>query len=325
MRRGLRRSSKRRVMHPGLATTTLLLTLSYSSVTAAQGLLRYDASLGADYRRAQLDWNIAGTLAGTIPNILSELTWHDLEIAQVNGAVQVSLNDRIVLRGSAAYGVVANGKVQDSDYNGDNRSLEFLRSDSKGEGRIADGSIGLGYHVRLNDRSAGHAAQVTPMVGYSRHIQYLKITDGKQIIPATGPIANLSSKYDADWSGPWLGVDLRLAATESTAVLIDVEYHWADFYAEANWNLRDDLSHPVSFRHDTQGFGFIASLALSHAVNRHWEVLARMESQNWRGDPGVDTLYTINATSKALEPTVTRLNRVRWQSLSAGVAVTYRF
>jgi hypothetical protein len=120
-------------------------------------------------------------------------------------------------------------------------------------------------------------------------------------------------------------VGLRLAATEQTAVMIDAEYHWADFYAEANWNLRDDLSHPVSFRHDTQGFGFIASLALSHAVNQHWEVLARMESQNWRGDPGIDTLYTINASSGALEPTATRLNGVRWQSLLGGVAVTYRY
>mgnify|MGYP001605416444 CR=1 FL=1 len=309
----------------GLVAGLLLLALAHSPVTKAQGLLHYDLSLGTDYRHAQLDWNIAGSLAGTTPNVLSELTWHDLEIAQVTAAAQVSVHDRLVLRGRLGYGAVVKGKNRDSDFDGDNRTLEFLRSDSKGGGEIADGGIGLGYQFRIYDQTAGHYAHVTPMVGYSRHLQYLKITDGMQTIPATGPIANLDSKYDADWAGPWLGLDLRLETGERTAVTIDVEYHWADYYAKANWNLRDDLTHPVSFRHDANGFGFIAAMALSHAVSKRWEVVARVESQYWETDPGIDTLYTVNTVTRVVQPTVTRLNEVKWPSLSAGVAATDRF
>ena len=316
---------RRAALYIGLISTLPLWMLSFSSIGEARGLWRTDYSLGTDYRRARFDWNIAGTLAGTSPNILSELTWYELEIAQITASARITVNDRFVLLGRAAYGAVVSGKNQDSDYDGDNRTLEFLRSNSKGGGEIGEGSIGLGYHLQIFEPSAGQYLHITPMVGYSRHLQYLKISDGRQTIPDTGPLANLDSSYDAEWSGPWLGVNLRLEANDRTSVIIDAEYHRADYYAEANWNLRDDLAHPVSFQHNTRGFGFIFSMAVSHSMTRHWDVLARMESQNWQGDPGIDTLYTINATTGVLQPTATRLNEVNWQSLSVGMAATYHF
>jgi hypothetical protein len=297
----------------------------HAPAVEARGALRYDFSLGTDYRRGRLDWNIAGNLAGSAPNILSELTWYDLDIAQITGGAQVTFKDRVVLAGRAAIGAVVSGKNQDSDYNGDNRTEEFLRSNSKGGGSIADASIGFGYHFRVFEPASGHYAHVTPMAGYSWHLQYLKITDGRQTIPDSGPLANLDSSYDAEWSGPWLGLNLRLEASERTSVVINAEYHRADYYAEANWNLRGDFAHPVSFKHTTQGSGFILSMALSRVVTQHWEVLARMETQRWQADPGIDTLYTINAASGELQPTATRLNEVNWQSLSGGVAATYHF
>lgn len=325
MQARLGRCGRRAALFFGLISSWPLWLLSYPTIGEARGEWRSDYSLGTDYRRARFDWNIAGTFAGTSPNILSELTWYELDIAQITAAAQITLNDRLVLSGRAAYGAVVNGKNQDSDYDGDNRTLEFLRSNSKGGGDIGEASIGLGYDFRTSVASTGQYVHVTPMVGYSRHLQYLKISDGRQTIPPTGPLANLDSNYNADWSGPWLGLNLRLEATDRTSVIIAAEYHWADYYAEANWNLRDDLAHPVSFKHTTRGFGFIFSMALSHAVTRHWDVLARMESQNWQGDPGIDTLYTINATTGVLQPAATRLNGVNWQSLSVGMAATYHF
>jgi len=153
----------------------------------------------------------------------------------------------------------------------------------------------------------------------------LTVSDGSQTIPSTGPIANLDSNYDAEWSGPWLGLNLRLEADARNSVMINAEYHRADYYAEANWNLREDLAHPVSFKHWTQGYGVIVSMAFRRAVAEHWDLVARMEAQKWRGRAGVDTLYTIDTTTKVLQPTATRLNEVNWQSLSAGVAAIYHF
>jgi hypothetical protein len=217
------------------------------------------------------------------------------------------------------------GKNQDSDYNGDNRTQEFLRSNSKGGGSIGEADLGVGYHYQMYAKWLQRNVQVTPMVGYARHLQYLKITDGRQTIPATGPLANLDSSYDALWSGPWLGVRLKWGAGAYGTVLIDAEYHRVDYYAEANWNLRGDFAHPVSFKHTSRGSGLVLSLALSHVVTRHWDVLARMGAQYWHADPGIDTLNVIDSTTKELKPAVTRFNEANWRAVSAGIAATYHF
>ena len=292
---------------------------------AAQDELRYEFTLGTDYSRGRFNWNIAGNLAGSNPNILSELTWYDLDIAQVTAIAQVTIKDRLVLAARGAYGAIVNGKNQDSDYNGDNRTQEFLRSNSKGSGSIGEAGLGVGYHYLMYATWLERYVQVTPMVGYARNLQYLKITDGQQTIPASAPLANLDSSYDAEWSGPWLGVKLKLDAGAYGTVFINTEYHRADYYAEANWNLRGDFVHPVSFKHIAQGSGLVFSLALSHVVTRRWEVLARLGAQFWHADPGTDTLYVIDTTTKQLQPAVTRLNEVNWRSISGGVAETYHF
>jgi hypothetical protein len=325
MQASLGRSGRRPFIYFAFIPSVSLWLLLHSTLVEAQGPLRFDFSLGTDYRRAQLDWNIAGTLAGTTPNILSELTWSDLEIAQITGAAQITVVDRIVLQGRAVYGAVLNGKNQDSDYSGDNRTQEFLRSNSKGGGEIGEGSFAVGYHWRVFAAAVKRYVHITPLLGYSRDLQYLTVSDGRQTIPSSGPIANLDSNYNAEWSGPWLGLNLRLEADARNSVIINAEYHRADYYAEANWNLREDLAHPVSFKHWTQGYGFIASMAFRRAVTEHWDIIARMEAQNWRGGAGVDILYTINNTTKVLQPTATRFNEVNWQSLSAGVAAIYHF
>jgi hypothetical protein len=325
MQSNLGLGGRRPTIYSACIPSVSLWLLLHSTLVEAQGPLHFDFSLGTDYRRARLDWNIAGSLAGTTPNILSELTWSDLDIAQITGAAQITVVDRIVLQGRAVYGAVLSGKNQDSDYYGDNRTQEFLRSNSKGGGEIGEGSIAVGYHWRPYIAVVKRYIHVTPLLGYSRDLQYLTVSDGRQTIPSTGPIASLDSNYNAEWSGPWLGLNLRLEADARNSVIINAEYHRADYYAEANWNLREDLAHPVSFKQWTQGYGVIVSLAFRRAVAEHWDLAARMEAQNWRGRAGVDTLYTINTTTKVLQPTATRLNEVNWRSLSAGVAATYHF
>ena len=301
------------------------LALSYSPLIPAQSTLHYDASLGADYRQAHMDWNIAGSLAGTSPNVLSELSWNDLEIAQISGSAQVTVSDRIVVRASGAYGSIISGKNQDSDYLGDNRTFQFSQSDNDGSGHITDASVGLGYRVRLYDETVGHYAYVTPMAGYSQHRQNLKITNGVQTVPALGPIPGLDSSYDAEWKGPWAGLNLWLEVTDRTALNIDFAYHWADYSAEANWNLRDDWAHPVSYRHDSNGTGVVTGLSLTHNLGKNWDITARLESQHWVADAGLDTTYTVDSSTGAIQPVTTRLNVVHWKSRAAGIAATYRF
>ncbi len=311
--------------HSALPGVMVSFVLMYCNAAGAQGLPRFDMSLGADYRHARLDWNIAGSLTGTTPNVLSELTWRDLEIAQVSGTAQMNIGDHVVLRGAGTYGEIQGGDNQDSDYLGENRTLEFSRSNNGTGGSISDTAIGIGYRVRVLDHIVMNYANFTPMVGYSRHLQNLKIKDGVQTIPATGPFPDLNSSYDAEWKGPWLGLNLRLEASERIAMLLDFQYHWIDYVGKANWNLSTNREHPVSFRHDANGNGFIAGFAVSYTLNKNWGILARLESQHWETDPGIDTDYQINTVTGEVQPIFTRLNAVHWKSSMAGIAATFLF
>ena len=315
--RGMRRARAWRAMAALIAAPGL----------AAAAELESALSLGLGYNKPELNWDIAGSLAGTGPNVLSELKWQDMHVAELHAAGELSVDRRLFLRGRASYGEVIEGENRDSDYNGDNRSLEFSRSINRGEGQIAEAGLGLGYQFWWYDKTVGRYARIVPMLGYAWRGQYLGISEGRQVVPtsAAGPIDNLDSSYDASWQGPWMGLSLLMDTSDRTRVDLDLEYHFADYRAEANWNLRTDLAHPVSFLHETRATGFVAALSVRHDISADWALTTRFETQYFKGDPGLDTIFLIDETTGAVEPAVTRLNRVEWQTYSAVLAITRRF
>ena len=78
----------------GLAFFLLLIAsiAFFSYLHPAQAAdIKTDISLSTGYRVDDLSWNIAGNIYGSNPNVLSELTWSDLETLQatVGGRVLV--------------------------------------------------------------------------------------------------------------------------------------------------------------------------------------------------------------------------------------------
>ena len=184
----------------------------------------FEFFLGVGSRNDNLDWNIAG---GSV-NILSELKWENLKIAQLSAAARLNIDADWSLRGMLAYGRINSGSNQDSDYNGNNRTVEFSRSNNKGGGAVRDGSIGLGRTLRLLNDADGNSLSVTPLVGLSIHQQNLTMTEGFQTLPATGSFPGLDSSYDAKWQGPWVGMDALLDSSGDWSLTVTGEYHWAD-------------------------------------------------------------------------------------------------
>jgi hypothetical protein len=276
------------------------------------------------YRRDDLDWNIAGDINGNNPNILSELTWDDIESYQVKFQGSLVWPRIIALRGSANYGWIFNGDNQDSDYFGDNRTFEFSRSNnSTDDGDVWDASIAVGYPFRFGQTVIG---TVIPLVGYSHHEQKLKITDGYQTIPPIGPFPGLDSSYDAQWEGPWIGIDLRFKARKIKTfahrfeTYFTYEYHWADYDAEANWNLRDDLAHPKSFKHDSDGNGYVIGAGFNFVLHQHWALNFNFDYQDWSTDDGTSKVFFADGTSAK-----TRLNEVNWTSYALSLGISLRF
>ncbi|UCD79556.1 MAG: hypothetical protein JSW26_29895 [Desulfobacterales bacterium] len=280
--------------------------------------------LNAGYRRDDLDWNIAGDSSGNNPNVLSELTWNDLESYQVKFQGSLVLPNIIALRGYADYAWIFDGENQDSDYLGDNRTYEFSRSNNKADDdNVWDASLGIGYPFRTGQTVI---ATVTPLVGYSHHEQNLKITDGYQTIPPLGSFSGLDSSYDTEWKGPWIGIDMRFRAeklnnfAERFETYFSYEYHWADFYAKADWNLRDDLRHPKSFEHEADATGWIIDAGLNFILQHNIALNFDFDYQSWGAKDGNDKVFFADGTTGK-----TRLNEVNWSSYAFRLGLEIRF
>jgi len=295
-----------------------------------------DVSFG--YRADQLDWNIASGLAGETPNILSELTWDNIKLVQLqlSGRLELGelpfLNTNTLLLVNADLGKIFAGDYQDSDYGTDNRGNEWSRSIGDGDkGFTADLSGGLGPIFKI-DRVAG--LSVSPLIGYGFNMQDLSMTSGVQIIsksglkpaglindpPANGNISGLDSSYTAYWYGPWLGFKIDYQVSKKFNLSTEIEYHWIEYFAQADWNLRTDLKHNSSFEHETTGTGTVWNIKGRYVINEKWSWLISGILQDWETENGtVRTFKTDGSVSR------TRLNEVNWNSLSLSMGVSYEF
>lgn len=284
-------------------------------------------SFDIGYRIDDIDWSIAGpappALGGNYVNVLSQLTWSDLEIIQFEFGLAKTFPNRLLLKGSLAYGQIFDGENQDSDYAGNNRTLEFSRSNnSSDDGDTWDATIGLGYYLPL----LSDTFRIIPLAGFSVHAQNLSITEGFQTIPPLGPFPGLNSSYDTLWYGPWIGLDMMVRKYKNNGMLLaheitlGIEYHWVEYDAEANWNLRTDLAHPVSFEHEADGSGVVFSAGYSYFFNPQWSMDFNGRYQKWETDPGIDRIFFADGTEAE-----TPLNEVSWESFTIMVGVTCRF
>lgn len=281
-------------------------------------------------RKDDLDFNIAGNSAGTNPNILSELIWNNLKIYQVRLENQTTIGNLIFLKGYVNYGDILSGGCEDSDYNGNDRTLLYSRSvcDTNGY-NVWDGSMGVGIHFNF----LSNRLRLSPLIGYSVHKQYLNNTNGYQTFtnppPFTaplGPIPGLDSTYETQWEGPWAGIDIAFQAPcthrwiTHTRVSFSLEYHWADYYAEADWNLRSTWAHPKSFEHIARGSGVVFSADWLFGLGKNWGINVGAHYQNWSTDHGIDRTFFANGTIID-----TRLNEVNWTSFTLDAGISYQF
>lgn len=292
--------SVRRLLAPVVLAVALLTPLA--AAEAGEGA-ETDFRLDAGYRTDRLNWNIADSDGS--PNVLSELTWNNLDIIEVKGTARFTTG-YLYLRAYGDYGKIVDGDNQDSDYLGDDRTLEFSRSNNASDnGEVWDVSGGAGVAIPVAE-----GLKLMPLGGYSYHRQHLKITDGVQTIPATGPFSGLDSSYMTNWYGPWAGADL-LWKVWRLAVRGSFEYHFlTEYFAEANWNLRSDFKHPVSFEHEADGRGVVASVGVDAALLEWFSLKVDFDYQDWRADEdGVDrTFFTSGAITE--QP----LNEANWES-----------
>lgn len=303
-----------------LCLAVLISFVSIRPAEAVQDYKRYETelTLTAGYRQDNLDWSIAGSSV----NILSELKWEDIKILQAKATYRTFSGDMWYLRSSIGLGFIIDGYNQDSDYDGNDRTLEFSRSNNSSDaGSVLDATGVIGFVLPLSS-----SFRAIPLVGLAYNAQYLTMTDGNQTIttagrglPPLGPFSGLDSEYNANWYGPLAGVDLVYKGS-SFKLRSTFEYHYVRYFANADWNLRSDFAHPVSFEHTANGTGLVFSLSGDYTIDKTWSVTAAADIQSWKTMHGTDkTFFSSGAVS------YTRLNEVNWDSYSFSLGVNFNF
>jgi hypothetical protein len=123
-----------------------------------------------------------------------------------------------------------------------------------------------------------------------------------------------------------VGVDLlfSIPCTKGLFSIVDItltgEYHWQDYHADANWNLRSEYAHPVSFSHNAKGHGVVGGVAILFETKNRWGITLGMNMTDMKTNPGIDRTYYADGTT-----TDTRLNEVHWQSWTFETGFSYQF
>jgi len=254
---------------------------------------KWRISLSTGFQQEDLRWSIAGNRYGQSPNIYSELKWRALAGPSVHVALRGELWKKVFLFAEGGRVFFLSGRVDDTDYQGDDRSNASYREQfSAVNSSSSSWSAGAGYQVLRAKKIA-----LTPYLGYGIQDQSLVLRD-------PGGPGLLNSNYKTRWSGPLFRVSAALQLGEGLQLEADLRYLQINYSARADWNLITAFSHPVSFRHAARGYGLDTYAGL--AFRRHaFGVSVGAGYFSWQTGAGTDMLYLAAGTTNT-----TRLNEV---------------
>lgn len=231
-----------------------------ANVAFAQNISRpLQISVFTGYEQHDLDWSIAGNISGKNPNIYSELKWKEVSGQSISAAVQYTFWKKFAGMVSYSRMFIRSGRVTDNDYNADNRTNQvYGETFNSNKGNINQFNVGLGYELINNEKFS-----LMPFVGYEITRQSLSILD------LSGDFPELNSNYLPVWKGVFVKCRAQLKLNRIFKIVADVSYSQSHYEANADWNVIQIFQHPVSYRHNANGFGVNTNAALSCSVKKN--------------------------------------------------------
>ena len=280
-------------------------------------------TIRSGYRVDESGWTIAGP--NDDPNVISDLEWLDLEIFEAQLENDFYLTDALFLNLLGGYGYLYDGANRDSDYVYDDRRGEFSRSTADTDGYVYDLSAALGYDLEVVS-----GLVITPMGGYSYHNQHHEDSNGRQEIynprleaqldgddptglPSSsdlGPFPGLASDYTAEWYGPFVGGRVEFPVTDQLRLRASGKYQWADYRADAYWNLRD-----LSFENSADAEGYQVGVTLIYEYSPWLDFWLAGNYASFESDAGIQT-----------DPGgPIKLNEATWESWGVSVGISLKY
>lgn len=261
-----------------------------------------NTGLEAGYRTSELKWNVGGD-GVTVPNILSELKWEDINGYVVKPSVEYTRKTGALkglnLQASVNKSITASGKNQDSDYADNNRTAEFSRSNNSADAGHSEGfSASIGYAFNFSDSRSKNLTRFTALVGYAMQNQKFVIRDGFQTIPAIGSFPDLRSSYDMELSMPFIGAELYSRFADVHSIELNAQISKGTYNGTGRWNLRTDFAHPVSFKQEADGHGFLVGAKYGWNIYPRTQFTLATNFNYFKATDGTDIVYLANGTTQ---------------------------
>jgi len=269
---------------------------------------RLQASITTLLSVEQFRWSIAGNDQGTHPDILSELRFSKLKRTGLCLEGSYQFSSRMALNISAGRQYGFSGRVTDIDYAGDNRSLPVALHKFRSR-RNNTGDYQLQYHYQV---LRGPTVAATILAGY-----FISKADYQMLDRSR---TNITGIYNAQWRGPLLGTELRIALPQNWEILAGINGQRHIYKASANWIYRTDFSHPLSFIHQASGQGLNGLLALNYQPGLRVGLQLRGTLQHWKTGNGSDLLYMADGREVS-----TRMNESVKTQMGIGLRGIFRF
>jgi hypothetical protein len=114
-------------------------------------------------------------------------------------------------------------------------------------------------------------------------------------------------------------MDMALFPANRVTVDLLLEIHLCYYKARADWSLRSDLAHPVSFIHRAYGTGVKLLSRLDYALSDKFSMVIALALQCWTTGKGVETTFLSDGSSAD-----TRLNEVNLGSWEFMAGFSFR-
>ena len=244
---------------------------------------QYKLDFGYGTRTDNLNLAIDGLLTAPLAGETTKLTKQDVDIHELRLGYRFVGDHGWYVKGYYDQGWVYSGQAQHTSASNASPSDLWSRLDhGSARGSTRDSSFAIGHQWRWQEQVA-----ITPLVGYSRHAQHLRLPNANQTIcqEAGSQVCILNQGESVDdigywqsqFSGPWIGLDARLNSGNIT-FLVEWEQHLAHYNASLDWQGNQELSNinPITQSGDGSGerFGIGISYWLSDSyLNLHYNTM----------------------------------------------------
>ncbi|NCD70780.1 hypothetical protein [Mucilaginibacter agri] len=271
-------------MKPFITYCFFLLALLCANSSFAQNNDRVKVYFGSGYQNENFHWSIAGNLQGQNPNVYSELKWRDLKGTLLTANINANVWGALYVTGGYSRSFIHSGKVNDTDYSGDNRTNPVYNQNFDDNKGYSDyWNVGLAYQLFKHSKLS-----LRPEAGYAQSRQFLYLLD------LSGLYRNLNSTYATKWKGPYIKLDAQWHISPELSLDAAAQYTQADYKAAADWNLITQFSHPVSYTHTANGYGIDANAFITYHFTHFLAVNLGGSYFNWETGNGTDRLYLAN-------------------------------